>query len=143
MKIKRFLVTVFVLILCSSLFGQQNEVLFQSRLKNKLMIEKDTNGLKSVLCTDLLYIHSSGKVDDLASILATVGGKDNKILRQDLRNEKIRIQKNIAILTGILAFKSQNKENISEYDLIITEVWKKEKKKWLLWSRHATRAPSN
>lgn len=124
-------------------FGQKSEaksIIMLSQKKNQLMIDKDTNALKKIFTEDIKYIHSNGKIDNLSSLLNSIGRKENKIFRQDLSQPEVRLKNKVAILVGNLAFSAVNKENKLEYDLVITEVWLKKKKKWVLWTRHASRS---
>jgi len=126
-------------------FGQKSietKIIELSKQKNQWMIDRDSQSLKGVFDRELLYIHSSSKVDDYTTMMKSLESKDTKLFRQDLSEAKVRNLKDVAVLTGKLALGVDTKGQISEFNLILTEVWLKKNKRWVLWSRHATRIPA-
>ena len=139
----------FILFCCCWLtiqtFGQktiETRLIELSKKKNQWMIDRDSQALKEVFDPELLYIHSSSKVDDYSLMMKSLENKDTKLFLQDLSEPKVRIRQNFAVLTGKLALGVDTKGQLSEFNLIITEVWNRKNKRWVLWSRHATRLPN-
>lgn len=137
-----------ILLICSFygliLTGQsklEQKIIELSRSKNQWMIDRDSLALKSVFDRELIYIHSSSKVDDYNAMMKSMESSDTKLFRQELSDPRVRIRNNIAILTGKLALGVDTKGQKSEFNLVITEIWNRKNKNWVLWSRHATRLP--
>ncbi|HMP32042.1 MAG TPA: nuclear transport factor 2 family protein [Saprospiraceae bacterium] len=123
-------------IIAQSSLDQQ--IVSLSRAKNEWMIQKDTFNLQNVFTKDLQYVHSSGRVDNYSSILKIVGSKESNIIKQELYDASVRVNKSSAVLIGKLRFKALHNNEDLDYTLYITEVWIKQKRKWKLWSRHAS-----
>jgi hypothetical protein len=141
-KMKKTIFMIFFISFLVNVSGQNktiNQVIALSKSKNEWMIQKDTVRLKEIFSKDLKYIHSNGKVDNLSSIIKTVGSINSIIQKQELFDEDVRLSKNMAVLNGKLHFSAIHNDQILNYTLIITEVWHKKHKSWLLWSRHASR----
>ena len=140
-KIKCLFFSLFCLfsLLVNGQKSVESEIIQLSKLKNQWMMSRDSGSLKKVFHKQLLYIHSSNKIDDYEAMMGSLANMEVRIVKQDLSEPVVRTEKNAAVLTGKLTLGLNISGKSSELNLLITEVWIKKGKKWMLWSRHGTR----
>jgi hypothetical protein len=145
MKRLKILITISYMLLMSQSFAQvdkksnETEKVITAQ-KNFAEILKTQNWTKlpSILGDSLLYIHSFGRVDTKVDFLKNIA-RFASIPRWEYTEPKIQIYSNFAVLTNnlLVTLKMQDgTEQISQQRS--TEVWKKEKRIWILVSHQST-----
>jgi Domain of unknown function (DUF4440) len=137
------LVLMMVLFSSATVLAQKKaapgEDFFIAKMKTKfdLAVRKDTAALRLLLHDSLLYIHSGGNADTKASFLNKIATSKNPYTKFTVSNEKVRY---INAKTVLVHARStvEYADGSSSY-LLITEVYTKERKDWLLISRHANK----
>jgi Domain of unknown function (DUF4440) len=129
----------------STAFSQQKALpssqYFIGLLQKKFewMLQKDTANLKNVLHDSLVYIHSSGMQDSKSSLLKSLFSSKNPYKKFTTAKETVHfINENTVIVNAELAINYAIDETKNSL-LLITEVYVKERKRWWLASRHATK----
>lgn len=109
--------------------------------KFEWMKNHQLDSLSRMLDDNLLYIHSNGWVETKQDVIENL--KTGKLIyRQVTINEAfVRLYNDTAIVTGKGAFSGVNSGTDFGLNLLFTEVYVKERGKWLLASRHANRLP--
>jgi hypothetical protein len=112
---------------------------FIDKMKTKFDLagKKDTASLGKLLHDSLLYIHSGGNADTKAAFLNKIITSKNPYKSFTVSNERVRVINRQTVLVHarcIVAYEDGTSSN-----LLITEVFVKEKKDWLLISRHANK----
>jgi hypothetical protein len=103
------------------------------------LISKQYDSLAALFSENVEYIHSNGWIENKTDIIADLKSGKLNYKRVDVREAKVRISKNIAILTGKgLFFVTMDNKDL-EIKLLYSEVYIKEKGKWLLTHRHANK----
>jgi len=103
------------------------------------LISKQYDSLAALFNDNIEYIHSNGWIENKTDIIADLKSGKLNYKRVDVREAKVRISKNIAILTGKgLFFVTMDNKDL-EIKLLYSEVYIKEKGKWLLTHRHANK----
>ena len=85
------------------------------------------------------YIHSNGWIENKTEIIADLKSGKLNYKRVDVNEVKVRLSKNVAILTGKGVFFVTMDNKDLEIKLLYSEVYIKEKGKWLLTHRHANK----
>jgi hypothetical protein len=117
----------------------EKEVLDICQQKFAAMVNQDTLLLKTLLHDSLVYIHSSGKADTKASLIATVTHGTTIYKQLDVFEARVRGTGKTVVVTAKLHYSAVSKSDTKTYDLLFTEVYVKQGKKWLLFSRHASK----
>lgn len=103
------------------------------------LISKQYDSLLTLFHEDIEYIHSNGWVESKADIIADLKSGKLNYKRVVVSEAKVRLSKNIAILTGKGVFFVTMDNKDLEIKLLYSEVYIKEKGKWLLSHRHANK----
>ena len=142
MKSKLLLVILFSLPVDAIMAQNKDEQAISNAIKelSQAMIDANQIKLDELTSENLSYGHSSGLIEDKdAFITAIIDGKSG-FITIDLTDQTISINNNVAIVRHILSADTDNKgQEQGHVKLGVMQVWQKEKGKWLLLARHATR----
>jgi hypothetical protein len=143
MKRNSVLLIVFTLATLS-VFAQsktEQQILDLSKRKFDWLINKQYDSLDLLLDDQLKYIHSNGWVQSKKEVMDD--SRSGKLVYQkvDVMESAVRIYDKTAIVTGKGKFSGVNSNNPFALELTYTEVYIKNKNRWLLASRHANRMP--
>jgi hypothetical protein len=135
-----------IIILCITpalVFAQDKEekLLNLSKRKFDWMIHKQFDSLRWVLDERVQYVHSNGWIQTKQEILDDI--QSGKLVYQaiDIQSAFVRFYDKTAIVNGRGKFQVVMGESSLVIDLSYTEVYTKNKGRWLLSSRHANRMP--
>lgn len=109
---------------------------------NQAMVDANQIKLDELTSKKLSYGHSSGLVEDKNDfITAIIDGKFG-FISIDLTEQTVAINNNVAIVRHKLSADTDNKGQAQGHvNLGVLQIWQKEKGKWLLLARHATKFP--
>lgn len=103
------------------------------------MIAADLNALKKVLDNDLIYIHSSGVVDDLRGYLATIETSTARYLRIDTSDvASRRIGPGSILISGRSKMATIQHGQPVDLDNLFITIWVKRAEAWKLLSWQST-----
>ncbi len=143
MKKNSVLLIVFTLATLSGFAQSKTEqlVLDLSKKKFDWLINKQYDSLEFLLDDQIKYIHSNGWVQSKKEVIED--SKSGKLVYQkiDVTESAVRLYDNAAIVIGKGKFSGVNSTNPFTLELTYTEVFIKNKDRWLLASRHANRMP--
>ena len=105
------------------------------------LISKQYDSLAALFSENVEYIHSNGWIENKTEIIADLKSGKLNYKRVDVSEAKVRLSKNAAILTGKGVFFVTMDNKDLEIKLLYSEVYIKEKGKWLLSHRHANKLP--
>lgn len=114
-----------------------NYFITMMKTKFDLVLKKDTVALRPLLHDSLLYIHSSGSTDTREMFLKKIITAKNPYKKFSVSNERVRFINAKTVLVHARCMVEY--EDGSSSNLLITEAYTKEKKNWLLISRHANK----
>ena len=103
------------------------------------LISKQYDSLSALFNDNIEYIHSNGWIENKTDIIADLKSVKLNYKRVEVSEAKVRISKNVAILTGKGVFFVTMDNKDLEIKLLYSEVYIKEKGKWLLTHRHANK----
>jgi Domain of unknown function (DUF4440) len=142
--LKPFFLFILITVTASYSFSQKKEMPQASyftklfRLKFDYFLKKDSASLNQMLHDSLVYIHSSGGMDTKADLVNGLFTTSNPYKAFKIYNERVRvIHPNTVIIHGMVEITYTDETKNSK--LLVTEVYTREKKKWLLISRHANK----
>ena len=105
------------------------------------LISKQYDSLAALFSENVEYIHSNGWIENKTEIIDDLKSGKLNYKRVDVNEVKVRLSKNAAILTGKGVFFVTMDNKDLEIKLLYSEVYIKEKGKWLLSHRHANKLP--
>ena len=103
------------------------------------IISKQYDSLSTLFNDNIVYIHSNGWIENKTDIIADLKSGKLNYKRVEVSEAKVRLSKNVAILTGKGVFFVTMDNKDLEIKLLYSEVYIKEKGKWLLTHRHANK----
>ena len=105
------------------------------------LISKQYDSLAALFNDNIEYIHSNGWIENKTDIIADLKSGKLNYKRVEVSEAKVNLSKNVAILTGKGVFFVTMDNKDLEIKLLYSEVYIKEKGKWLLSNRHANKLP--
>jgi len=103
------------------------------------LISKQYDSLAALFSENVEYIHSNGWIENKTDINADLKSGKLNYKRVDVNEAKVRLSKNVAILTGKGVFFVTMDNKDLEIKLLYSEIYIKEKGKWLLTHRHSNK----
>lgn len=143
MKKNNTLLIVFALAALSGFAQSKTEQVLLDLSKKKFdwMVNKKYDSLELLLDEQLKYIHSNGWIQSKKEVIDDC--TSGKIVYQkiEVTESTVRVYDKAAIVTGKGKFSGVNSNNPFALELTYTEVYIKNRNRWLLASRHANRMP--
>lgn len=134
-------IILFMMLEVSAQTSAERELLRLSADKFRWLISQDADSLKPLLNARLMYIHSNGWVQSRQEVLDDMASGKLIYHSINISNAQVRLYKDTGIVTGKGRFSGQREGSDFDMELTFTEVYVKDKKKWMLVSRHANRMP--
>ena len=103
------------------------------------LISKQYDSLAALFNDNIEYIHSNGWIENKTDIIADLKSGKLNYKRVEVSEAKVRLSKNVAILTGKGVFFVTMDNKDLEIKLLYSEIYIKEKGKWVLTHRHANK----
>jgi ketosteroid isomerase-like protein len=102
------------------------------------MIKHDKAALETLLADDLIYVHSSSKVETKAEVIQAVTSGSATYESIEFRDTTVRQYGDVVVTTHKAAIKTKQSGVAS---LFVTHVWAKHMGGWQFASRQASRLP--
>jgi ketosteroid isomerase-like protein len=102
------------------------------------MIKRDKAALEKLLADDLVYVHSSSRVETKAEVIQAVTSGSSLYESIEFKDANVRQYGDVVITTHKASIKTKQ-TGLS--NLFVTHVWAKQKGGWQFASRHAARLP--
>jgi ketosteroid isomerase-like protein len=140
---KIFCVSIFFLLFTTANFAQsKTEKLVAEAVENfrRLMVDPNKTAIDDMVCAELTYGHSSGKVENKAECIeAFVSGKSN-FVKINLSEQSIQLVGKTAIVRHIFDAETHDAgKDPGTVKLKIMTVWQKQSGKWKLLARQAVK----
>jgi len=101
------------------------------------MIDGNAAKLKELSFSELSYGHSGGHVENQAEFIEKIVSGKSDFVTIELKNQKIQIVKDIAIVRHTLIGTTNNQGKPGEVDIGVMLIWQKQHGKWKLLARQA------
>jgi uncharacterized protein (TIGR02246 family) len=109
---------------------------FEAQMKN------DLETLTSLLADDLVYVHSSTKVDGKTAFLDSLRTGKTKYESIEPTDVQVRVYGNTAIVNGTAKLTVATDGKSNSFSLRYTDVWVMRDNKWQMVSWQSTRLPA-
>ncbi len=141
---KRITLLTFCMLLQGIMVFSQNkeETAIAAAVKklNQAMVEASQIQLDEMASEKLSYGHSSGLVEDKGTFIASIVDGKFGFTSIDLTEQTILVNNNTAIVRHTFFAATDNKgQDPGTVKLHVMQVWQKDKGKWLLLGRQATK----
>jgi ketosteroid isomerase-like protein len=138
--------SLIIILLCMSTAAfcqtkEEKEVASAIEVFKKGVISADESLLKSITADDLVYGHSSGKVQDKAEFIAEIVSKLPAYLSIGMTDQTIRISGNTAVVRHIYSAETTNNGTPGHVKIGNMMIWQKQHGKWKLLARQAYKLP--
>lgn len=130
--------------ICNSSRGQtkdEKEIADKVETLRKAMIAVDTNVLKQLTADKLSYGHSIGLIEDKAAFVNDLVTGKTAFVSITLSDQTISISGDAAIVRHRFVAELNNNHSPGTVDLMVLQVWQKQKGDWKLLARQAAKIP--
>lgn len=144
MNSKRFLTLIFFLASLSLLAQKKEEQAVADAVKqlNQAMIDGNNMTLDQLTSEKLSYGHSSGLVEDKNTYITSIIDGTFGFASIDLTDQTIEVVDNVAIVRHKFSAATDDKgRQPGSVRLSVLQIWQKQKGKWCLLARQATKLP--
>lgn len=121
----------------------EREVRAVEEQRYKAMLQSDLATLEKVLADDLLYVHSSGALDDKKSFVAALKSGSVRYKKIAPEDQRVRIAGTLAVVTGKSSVEVERDGKPQSFRLRFTAVYEKTSGSWRLSAWQTTRLPEN
>lgn len=112
------------------------------KLRRAAMISADIEKISSLVTDDLVYTHSSGKVDDKKSFLDAIRSGALDYEKIEPRNTVVRAKGGTVVVTGLVSITVKAPDGLKSFDARFTAVHMRNKEgNWQLMAWQTTRLP--
>lgn len=121
---------------------QEKEVAAAIEIFKKGIVDADKDLLNTITAEELVYGHSSGKVQNKAEFIAEIVSKLPAYLSVDMTDQTIKISGNAAIVRHIYSAETMNNGTPGRVKIGNMLIWQKQHGKWKLLARQAYKLPN-
>ncbi|HEX7585932.1 MAG TPA: nuclear transport factor 2 family protein, partial [Prolixibacteraceae bacterium] len=121
---------------------QEKEVATAIEIFKKGIVDADKDLLNTITAEELVYGHSSGKVQNKAEFIAEIVSKLPAYLSVDMTDQTIKISGNAAIVRHIYSAETMNNGTPGHVKIGNMMIWQKQHGKWKLLARQAYKLPN-
>jgi ketosteroid isomerase-like protein len=120
---------------------EEKEVLAAIEILKKGIVDADKNVLNEIASDDLVYGHSSGKVQNKAEFIDEIVNSQPDYLSINLTEQTIKISGNTAVVRHIYSAETTNNGTPGHIKIGNMMIWQKQHGKWKLLARQAYKLP--
>lgn len=121
---------------------QEKEVATAIEIFKKGIVDADKDLLNTITAEELVYGHSSGKVQNKAEFIAEIVSKLPAYLSVNMTDQTIKISGNAAIVRHIYSAETMNNGTPGRVKIGNMLIWQKQHGKWKLLARQAYKLPN-
>lgn len=105
------------------------------------MGSQDVDRLQTLLCKDLVYTHSSARLDDKQSLIDNM--KTGATVYKSVTASDVEAQDlgDVVVLTGAASISVTANGNPLEFDVRFTDVWQNQNGQWRMVAWQSTKLP--
>lgn len=117
-----------------------NDVISAEAARCAAIVARDRQTLEAILADDLVWIHSSGMIENKASFIARIVSGADRYLSMRPRDETLRRFGSVAIVSGVVEIDAVAGGAARAISNRFTNVWVLTDRRWRLVSAQSTRA---
>jgi len=121
--------------------GNGQEIMDLDKKRMRAMAEKDFATLEAVLADDLVYTHSSARLDTKQSLIGNMKSGSTVYTSVEASDVKAQDLGDVVVLTGVAQIKVVSNGTPNAFGVRFTDVYAKRGGKWQMVTWHSTRLP--
>lgn len=98
--------------------------------RSRAMMAQDTAALERLMADDIVYTHSSGRLDSKKSFIASIASGTVKYRRINRKDVAATLREGFAILTGAVEIDVETGGRVLNLNLRFCNVWERGPKGW-------------
>jgi len=106
------------------------EILKLDEERSRAMIAADAAALERLMSDDIVYTHSSGRLDSKESFIASIASGTVKYRRVQRKDVMFTVREGFAVLTGAAEIDVETGGRLLNLNLRFTNVWERTPKGW-------------
>jgi hypothetical protein len=134
-----FLIFVSVSRITSAQSADEKEVAKAVELFRQALVDGKENPLKEIVAEELSYGHSNGRVEDKTGFIKRLVSGESDFKTIELSEQTISVTDNTAIVRHKLVAETSDSGQPGNVKLAVLLIWQKQKGKWKLLARQATK----
>jgi len=107
-----------------------------------LMIDPDRAKLEALVADELVYGHSSGRVDTKASFIGDLMNGNSDFVTLDITDQTVKVMQDLAVVHHTLTARTNDRGVAGNVKLLVLQVWQRRDGGWRLVARQAVRFPA-
>jgi len=113
----------------------ETELLRLDDERSRAMIAGDTAALERLMADDIVYTHSSGRLDSKKSFIASIASGTVKYRRVNRKEVAVAVREGFAFLTGAVEIDVETGGKQLNLNLRFSNVWERTPKGWqqIVW----------
>jgi hypothetical protein len=121
--------------------GNAEMIIELDKKRMSAMAQKDTAGLKTMLCKGLVYTHSSGRQDTKQSLIDGIDSGSTVYTSVEPSDVKAQDLGNAVVLTGLAAISVNSGGKSNSFRARFTDVWENQNGTWRMIAWQSTKIP--
>jgi hypothetical protein len=119
-----------------------DEVKAAEKKRFELTVAKDYAGLEKLLASDLIYVHSNGKVDNEKTFLESLTSGASTYKKIEPTSMNARVLGEFVFVDGRAKVLVESNGQTNDLDLTYLDVWAKRNGTWQMVHWHSARMPA-
>jgi ketosteroid isomerase-like protein len=122
--------------------GNGQAIIELDRKRMQAMASKDLATLKHILGDDLIYTHSSARLDTKQSLIGNMESGSTVYTSVEPSDVKAQDLGDVVVLTGVAQIKVVSNGAPNAFGVRFTDVWAKRTNGWQMVAWHSTKLPA-
>ncbi len=122
--------------------GNGQALIELDRKRMQAMASKDLATLKQILGDDLIYTHSSARLDTKQSLIGNMESGSTVYTSVEPSDVKAQDLGDVVVLTGVAQIKVVSNGAPNAFGVRFTDVWAKRGSSWQMVAWHSTKLPA-
>ena len=141
-KILAPLLALMLLCACAAAPAQGETAEAAAERLRVLMIDPDRAKLEALVADELVYGHSSGRVDTKTSFIADLMNGNSDFVTLDITDQTVKVLQDVTVIHHTLTAKTNDRGVAGNVKLLVLQVWQRREGTWVLVARQAVRFPA-
>lgn len=122
--------------------GNGEMIIARDKERMQAMADKDVAKLKTMLCKDLVYVHSSARTDTKESLIGNMESGKTVYNSVEPSDVKAMDMGDVVVLTGKAQIKVSANGTPNAFGVQFTDVWQNQNGTWRMVAWQSTKLPA-
>jgi ketosteroid isomerase-like protein len=118
--------------------AQENKLIVLERMWNEAQVQRDSHALRGLIADRFINTEYDGEVSDRKKFLADIENPEFKPSQQNIRDVKVNLYHDTAVVTGIYQARGTYNGKPYEHTGRFTDTWISENGRWLCVASHTS-----